>query len=271
MKKKIVAVSFFCMMVVILVCFTPALASKVITPSISSAAIPIQITRYMGKNPVRTIALVSPTDASQIKQCLIDLYQAQESNDHTTIAKCIVVLKSYGIVLDKKDQALMSPQNNIPQFSKTLLPGFTCSATQDNISNTVCFFNAIGQGMMYGSFALKFLQEVAKVLQNQTNLFSVIILLIVLLPLIVTVLLFNDLIPIRILMPVGVLVLANGTVSSIGLLGVKHMNVGAAPIGANLNWFTGLTINIPRLNNESKPFVFVSGFALKVGAETGAS
>jgi hypothetical protein len=66
------------------------------------------------------------------------------------------------------------------------------------------------------------------------------------------------------MMPVGTLVLANGTVSSIGVLGVKKMKVNATQIEVNVSWFTGLTINIPRLSNESKPFTFVSGFAAKV-------
>jgi hypothetical protein len=259
MNKKIVLISSLCVMVVLLAGFTPALATK----TKSSATVPIEVTRYIEKKPIQTIVPVSFTDAVQIKQCLIELYNAQERNDQNTISKCITVLKKNGIVLDKRDQTLVSTQNIVPQWSKMSFPRLPSASSGDNLSNTVCFFNAIGQGMVYGTLALKFIQAITKILQNQTNPFLAIILLLALLPLLLTVILINDLVPFRILMPAGVLVLANGSVSSIGLLGLKRMKVGATPIQVNLSWFTGLTINIPPLSNASKPFVFTSGFALK--------
>lgn len=225
---------------------------------------PIEVTQYEGINPVKTIATVSLADAWQIKQCLIELYNAQERGDQRTISNCINVLNNKGITIDTRDQALLSPRNIIQSFRKTSFPGFPRSTTRDNLSNAACFFNAIGQGMLYGTFAMKFIQEVANAIRNQTNPIGAIILLIIMLPLIFTIILINDLIPFRIMMPTGALVLTNGTVSSIGLLGLKRMKVNATQIGVNLSWFTGLTINIPRLSNESKPFVFVSGFAVKV-------
>jgi len=264
MQKKIITISFFCVIVVVLACYTPALASKAITQNPDQTTIPIEVTRYVGKNALRTIASVSPANALQIKECLIQLSQAQQNNDGPTIARCITELRSYGIKIDKKDATSLAPQNIITKCKKMLSPSFLSSAASDNISNAVCFVNAIGQGMMYGAFAVKFLQEVSKALQNQTNPFLVIILLLTFLPLILIVILLNDLIPIRILMPTGILALANGSVSSIGLLGLKHQKVGADPIQANLSWFTGLTINIPPLHNGSKPFVFLSGFVLKI-------
>jgi hypothetical protein len=263
MNKKIVAVSFLCVMVVVLAGCTPALASKVDTTATQSTIVPIEVTRYAGKNPVRTMTKVSPADAWQIKQCLIELYNAQESGDQTTVLKCISILKSKGIMLDKRDQTLLSTRDVLTQFEKKQLPGFLGGANRDNLSNAVCFFNAIGQGMMFGTFALKFIQAVVAAIQNQTTPFAAFILLLVLLPLVLIAILINDLIPFRILMPAGSLELTNGTVFSIGLLGLKHMKVGANPIGVNLSWFTGLTINIPPLSNQSKPFMFISGFALK--------
>jgi len=263
MSKKITVVSVLSVLVVVLAGFTPAFASKATTPNTGPIPVSIEVTRYAGNNPVRTMAKVSPADAWQIKQCLIELYAAQGRGDQNTITQCIAVLKSKGIALDRRDQNLLSTRHVLPQFDKTSLPGFLRGTAKDNISNAVCFFSAIGEGMLYGTFAIKFIQAVAAAIRNQTSFLAALILLLVMLPLVVTVILINDLIPFRILMPEGVLVLANGTVSSIGLLGVKRMKVGADQIGVNLSWFTGLSINIPPLHNERKPFVFVFGFAIK--------
>lgn len=257
MKKKMIVLSSLCVIVVVLAGFTPALASKPVTPTVSPTTVPVEVTRYQGMNPVQTVAAVSPADAWQIEQCLIELYNAQQRNDRPTISRCITTLKNKGITIGTRDQALLSP-------GKISFPGFTRGTAGDNISNSICFFSAIGQGMLYGTFATKVIQAIAKAIQNQTNPIGAIILLILMLPLILTVILINDLIPFRIMMPAGALVLTNGTVFSIGLLGVKRMKVNATQIGVNLSWFTGLTINIPPLKNESKPFTFVSGFAAKV-------
>lgn len=259
-----IVVSSLCVIVVVLAGFTPALALKPVTPTTRSTTVPIEVIRYRGISPVRTIETVSSADAWQIKQCLIELYNAQERSDRIMISHCIAVLRSRGIAIDTRDQNLLSPRSTIPSFGKTSFSGFPRGAAADNISNAVCFFNAIGQGMLYGTLATKFIQEVANAIRNQTSVLAALVLLLVMLPLILVVILINDLIPFRIMMPTGALVLANGTVTSIGLLGVKRMKVNATQIGVNISWFTGLTINIPPLKNESKPFTFISGFAAKV-------
>jgi hypothetical protein len=258
MKKKIVMVSCLCVIVIALAGLTPALATKPLNPIIGT--VPIEVTRYSGKNQLRTIATVSSADAWQIEQCLIDLNNAQQRNDRTTIAHCIAILNSKGITISAQEQSLLSPHRIIQSFGKTSFP----NALVDNVTNQACLFTAIGQGALIGAFALKIIQAISDVIKNQTNPLGAIIVLIIFLPLLLLTILINDLIPIRIMMPVGTLVLANGTVSSIGVLGVKKMKVNATQIEVNVSWFTGLTINIPRLSNESKPFTFVSGFAAKV-------
>lgn len=263
MEKKIVILSILCVIAIVLAGCTPALASKTTVPSTDHAKVPIEVTRYIGKHPVQTIALVSPTDALRIKQCLIELYDAKVRNDQDTVARCIALLKQDGILRDRQDQNLVSPQKPFPDCVQRSFPGIPQNSAGDNLSNSVCFFNAIGQGMIYGTITIQFIQAITNILRNQTNPFLAFILLLVFLPLLILVILINDLIPFRILMPTGVLVMANGSATSIGLAGFKHTKVGADHIQVNLSLFTGLTINIPPLTNESKPFTFVSGFALK--------
>jgi hypothetical protein len=258
MKKRFVIGSCLCVIVLALAGFTPALASKPLTPTMNT--VPIEVTHCTGINQVRTVATVSSADAWQIEQCLIDLYNAQQQNDQATITHCIAVLNSKGIAISTQEQHLLSPQRIIQYLGKSV----SHSALTNDLSNQACFFTAVGQGMLVGTFALRFIQAVVAAINNQTTAFAKFILLLVMLPLLMVVLLFNDLIPIRILMPEGALALRNGSVFSAGLQGVKRMAVNATQIGVNLSWFTGITINIPPLKNESKPFTFVSGFAAKV-------
>jgi hypothetical protein len=258
MKKNLMIVSCFCVTVLAIAGCAPALASQ---PLISTKnSVPIEMNHYAGKNQVSTIAMVSPADAWQIEQCLIDLYNAQQKNDQTTITRCISILNSKGIAISTQDRSFLTPQRIIQFYGKT--SGH--NALTDDLTNQACFFTAVGQGMLVGTFALRFIQAVVAAINNQSTAFAKFILLLVFLPLIMVVLLFNDLIPIRILMPEGALAMTNGSVTSIGLQGAKHMKVNATQIGVNLSWFTGITISIPKLSNESKPFCFVAGFAAKV-------
>lgn len=258
MKKKLMIVSCFCVTVLAIAGCTPALASQPLTSTKST--VPIEVTRYAGKNQVSTTATVSSADAWQIEQCLIELYNAQQQNDRTTIAHCIQILNSKGIVINAQDRSYLTPERVIRFYGKAV----GHNALMDDVTNQACLFTAIGQGMLVGAFALKIIQAVSDVIKNQTTVLGALIVLIILLPLLLLAVLINDIIPIRIMMPVGTLVLTNGTVSTIGLLGVKKMKVNATQIQVNVSWFTGLTINIPKLSNESKPFCFISGFAAKV-------
>ena len=253
-KKNIMIASCFCIIVLALAGCTPALASPTLTAT--KNMVPIKVTHSTGEKQTSTTTVVSSTDAWQIEQCLIDLYNAQQRNDQTTISRCLAILNSKGITMSAQDQHMLSPQRIIQLYGK--------STFRDDISNQACFFSAVGQGMLVGTFALRFIQAVVAAIDNQSTVLGKLILLLVFIPLLAVVLLFNDLIPIRILMPEGAIAMTNGSVTSIGLQGVKHMKVNATQIGVNLSFFTGITINIPKLNNQSKPFMFVSGFAAKV-------
>lgn len=257
-KKKLVIVSCLCVIVLALASCNPALASKPLAPILNT--VPIEMTHYNGIHQVQTITAVSPADALHIEQCLKDLSNAQQRNDQTTIAHCIAFLNSKGIAINAREQTLLSPQRISQSFARTM----PYNLLSNNITNKACFFTATGQGMLLGTIALRFLKVIGDAINNQTSILAKFILLLVFLPLILVAFLLNDLIPIRILMPVGALVLANGTMSSIGLLGVKSMKVTTPQISVGLTWFTGLTINIPPLTNESKPFTFISGFAAQV-------
>jgi hypothetical protein len=257
-KKYLMIVSCFCITVLALAGCTPALASQPIPTT--KTTVPIEVTRYAGKNPESTITSVSPADAWQIQQCLIELYNAQQRNDRATITRCVAMLNSKGITIRAQDQAYLTPERVLRFYGQAI--GRT--GLMDDVTNQACLFTAIGEGMLFGAFALKIIQAVSEVIKNQTTFLGALIMLIIMLPFLLFAVLINAIIPIRILMPVGTLVLSNGTVRTIGTQGAKTLKVNATQIEVNVSWFTGLTINIPKLSNESKPFCFVAGFAGKV-------
>jgi hypothetical protein len=131
----------------------------------------------------------------------------------------------------------------------------------DNISNQLCYFNAIGQGIILTSIALKLWEAIKNAAENASNPLAGFILIIALLPFLVLVVALTNLIPFRILMSKIALTFRNGTISSLGLLGSKKLVVGPEGIDVNLSWFTGITINIPFTDTS---FLFVSGIALDV-------
>jgi hypothetical protein len=262
MNKKIVIASLFMVMLVLLTAFSPALASKNNNfKTIKNDLVTIEVNRYLGKKPEQIYTRVTSAEAEQIKQDLMALYDAQQRNDHKAISKYEALLNEKGI-FGNSYQKFYSNDNRMTLTEKTKFTQYLTSQTGANISNSFCYFNAIGEGIMLWWLGLQVWDGIVHAIQNVSNPIAALILLLVLLPFLVITMLFTDLIPFRILAPYGAISLQNGTTSSLGLMGYKRVEVGATPCGVNLSWFTGITINIPSINNH-KPFLFVSGIALK--------
>jgi hypothetical protein len=219
------------------------------------------VNRYLGKTPEQIHTTITAAEAEQIKQDLIALYDAQQRNDQEAISKYEALLNEKGI-FGNSYQKFYSNDNGMALIEKTKLPRFPSSLAGENISNRFCYFNAIGEGLVFWWLALSFLQAIVNALKNVTNPIAMLILLLTLLPLAIVMMLLTNLIPFRILAPTGAMSLKNGTISALGLNGFQRLSVGAEPYGVNLSWFTGITINIPPINNRTA-FLFVSGFALK--------
>ncbi|MBE3121880.1 MAG: hypothetical protein IMZ43_06355 [Thermoplasmata archaeon] len=262
MNKKIVIVSLLTALLVSLTSITPALATKntnLIT--LKNDLVTIEVNRYLGKTPEQIHTTVTSAEAEQIKQDLMALYDAQQRNDHEAISKYEVLLNEKGI-FGNSNQKFYSNDNGMALIEKTKFSRYLTNQIGENISNRFCYFNAIGEGLVFWWLALSFLQGIVNVLKNVTNPIAMLILLLVLLPLAIVMMLLTNLIPFRILAPTGAMSLKNGTISCLGLNGFQRVKVGAEAYGVNLSWFTGITINIPPINNRTA-FLFVSGIALK--------
>jgi len=255
MKKKIICVSSIIVgILIILGSLSPAVCSKDIKN------VTIEVNRYYGKDSGPIYTDVSIEEAEEIKQILINLNMAIENNDEAAISQYEKILNDKGIFGENHQKFFSNNQYN-EVIKKINLVKYTkyFGSNADNISNTLCYFNAIArEGLMLWWVGLKLWQTIIDAIKNVTNPLAAFILLLAFLPILVLVLFFTALIPFRILAPSGLIGLRNGTVSSLGLKGFKRLKVGEVGVDVNLSWFTGITINIPG------SFLFVSGIALGV-------
>ena len=257
MKKKIICISaIIAGILIVLGSITPAVCSKDLQP------VTIQVNRYYGKNFSTINTDVSVEEAEEIKQILINLNAAIENNDEAAISQYEKILNDKGI-FGKEPQEFFSQKTFSEKMDLNKYLKYQKQSADDNISNTLCFYNAIGTGGIFFMLALKFVEAMETILENVSSFIEAFILLLVLIPFFVIIYLLTHLIPFRILMPYGTVVLKNGSMSTLGLQGFKRVVVGDEYYQVNVSWFTGITLNF--IGGETLAgFLFMSGIAAVV-------
>lgn len=262
MNKKVISISIVTAAILLLTGFSPVLASpKNNSLEIQQNLVTIEVNYLLGRQHTQTHALVTESDAEEIRQYLIELHNALEQNDQQAISKYEALLKAKGL-FEGYNQRVFTNNHGLTLLQKSKQPTVLTTLADDNISNNLCYFNALGEGLVAWWLAIQVFEGIVKMIKNVSNAIAAIILLLIFLPFFVLTMLITNLIPFRILAPTGVLSLKNGTVSALGLNGLQRVPVGPDPYAVNLTGFTGITINIPPINNRSS-FLFVSGIALK--------
>jgi len=259
MKKKIVCVSAIVIgMLIILGGISSAVCSKDIN------TITVEVNRYYGKNPETIYTDVTLEEAEEIKQILINLNIAIKQNNEEAISHYESILNEKGI-FGEKHQKFYSNNQYTETMKKTNLNKYIKyfgSTNADNISNSLCYLNAIGEGVVLWWLSLQVWEGIVEILKNASSPLAALILFLTFVPLLVLVIVLTNLIPFRILAPRGAMALKNGTISSLGLKGLKRLSVGEDSVEVNISGFTGITVNL------GSSFLFVSGIAFGV-KETG--
>jgi hypothetical protein len=262
MDKKIISLSVFSAVIILLAGCAPALASSEKNIfALRTEQVTIEVNHYMGRQTESNQLTVTADEAEQIRFYLTELSNAQQRNDRAAIDTFEALLYEKGLFGANHPQ-FSSDIKKITLLEKAGFSSTSPSLADENISNSRCFFNAVGEGLMLWWIGQTFVQELIDAINNVSNPIGAVILYIILLPFIVLTLLLTDLIPFRIFSPTGVITLKNGTISARGANGAQKVTIGEDAYGVNLSGFTGITINIPPINNH-KAFLFVSGFALK--------
>ncbi len=262
MKKKIGFLSIGIAILFLLAGASPVIGSIDIREVEENQNIIVEVNKYLSGKPESILTELNYDEAEELKEILINLNKAIEENDELAISFYEKILNERGF-FGEEYQKLFS-RNSIYEYIKSrnypnILKQFE-SLNGDNISNTLCLFTAIGKGIIVFPLALKVWEAIVEIVRNASSPLAGLILLIALSPILFLVVLFTNLIPFRILMSRGVVIMNQGSVSSLGLNGPKRLKV-TEQVGVNLSWFTGITFNIPFTNNS---FCFVSGFAARV-------
>ena len=262
MKGKVVVLSTIVAILVVLGGLSPSVCSKDLE-AFSNENLIIEVNRYDGKNSEPICTELTYEEAEEIKQILIQLNEAIENSDEEAISQYEEFLNEKGIFGDDYQKFYSNDEfSELMEKSKlTRYSNFFGQKNGDNISNYMCYFNAIGKGIMLFTLGLKLWEGIVRAVENASSPLAGLIILLALLPFLILVMLFTHLIPFRILMPEGAITMQSGTISSLGLMGFKKVVVDTEPVDVNLSWFTGITINLPFSEN---PFLFVSGIALEV-------
>ena len=228
MKKKIVILSTIVAILIILGGLSPTILSKDLEITSGNENVTMEVNRYYGEESESILTDLSYEEAEELKEILINLNEAIENNDEEAIDQYETILNEKGIFGDKY-QEFFSYDTYTEMMKYVKFPGITRylgSMNNDNISNFMCFFNAVGQGRMLFTLGLRMWEAIVRAVENASSALAGLIILLAMLPFLVLIMLFTHLIPFRILMPIGAITMKNGTYSSLGLLGYKKLEVG---------------------------------------------
>lgn len=265
MKKIIIILSTLVAILIVLGGLSPSICSKDIDPvqiNKTSDTVTIEVNRYYGRQPDTIRTELTFEEAEQVKEILIKLDEAIENNDEKTIKECELIINENGIFGDEYEKfyshktiSEKMKSSATSKFSKYL------NKNEDNFSNLMCYFHAVGTGQIYFFVQINILENMANAFENVTSIIAAFIVLFIFLPIYVIALILTHLVPFRIFMPLGFVELDDGKITSIGLHGFKQATAqDNESIMVNVSWFSGLTINFPTENL----IVFMSGFAARV-------
>jgi len=248
MEKRIFCFGIVAAVIILLTNLSPIIGSNVID---NKNKVRIETLIYQEFNIEKIITELDEDEVGDIKSYLINLKNAYKEEDEKNILKYESILYEKGILSKIPKTSL----RNQGLMKNPFLKRFFELKSEDNISNSFCFVNIDGEGLMIftiGSLLIVPTLILMSILGTE--------ILQILIPIYVGILIFTHLIPFRILLPIGIITMDKGNISTVGLSGSQNMEVNASSVQLQLAGFTGITINIPTA--ESGGFLFVSGFSI---------
>lgn len=210
----------------------------------------------VGISGIKKVSKVIDYDkAIKLKNLLLLLDEALERGDTKAVNSYRKEIEKLG-VLDEEDLRVA-----------TLTWRFSPrSRVGDNISNILCYFHAVGYGIIYFPIILKIIEYINNAIKNTSSPLSALAMIITLFAIFSPIIVLSYLIPFRIAMPIGVVRMEEGKIWSLGLNGFKRITVEEDnPVSVNVSWFTGITLHLSMSrDNRSENFLFMSGFAAHV-------
>ena len=202
-------------------------------------------------------------EAEELKQMLIKLDEAIQNKDLQKIDQYEKILSKKGLL--QNNQKLYYNSDEKPFLSK--LSNFDRLNSEENISNTLCYFQAAGKGLVV--YTIGHLLLIPTIIL--TSLFGNEIWPIFLYPYLL-ILFLTHRIPIRIGLPIAAINMANGTISARGLKGYQTVSVNdtSSSHQVTIMGFTGITIHLPGINkteSDLEGYMFISGFTISAKSQ----
>ncbi|RLF29563.1 MAG: hypothetical protein DRN05_01495 [Thermoplasmata archaeon] len=179
---------------------------------------------------------VTIKEAEEIKECIKKLNEAINYGNKRDIMKYQSVLAEKGILGEKPGRI---PYINL---GKNIF-----LSSEENISNMLCYVNAVGEGMLIFTIG-----AILGLLASNGIILPI--------PIYIIILFLTHVVPFRIALPIGILTIEKGSISTIGIEGLRKIETINTSITGFVCGFNGLTINIPSVDGNW--FLFISGFAL---------
>ncbi|RLF27233.1 MAG: hypothetical protein DRN01_02925 [Thermoplasmata archaeon] len=250
MVKKRVLIGIFAATIIVFAALTPVTGANILS---KEKNIPVTTAIYTQGGVEEVTVNLTKHDVRVVEQQLKQLNNALIIGDETRVLSILSFLKSKGLFRENVGRVNSLLKHSSAAFTepKGLLSSVYGSLADENLSNVLCYINAVGRGLII--FTIGYL--LAMLVNNGVVLPIQLYLLI---------LVVTHLVPFRVLLPVGVLSLEEGGVSTFGLNGFQRLEVNGDSVSLVLTGFTGLIINIPFSQSESGPFLFLSGLSLMV-------
>jgi hypothetical protein len=267
MKKKLATISILLGALIALATISVPISASDLQMLNVNKNVTIEVNLYSNEGISPIFTNVNEKKAIEIQEIITELSKAIDKNDEASIKYFESKLNEMGIFGDQY-QEFFSKQSfynkmdfgRFEKFSKWLTDN-----NDDNISNSFCFFNTIGEGLLVSTLGILVWEAFVRLLSNASSFAEAFVIIILFLPFVLSVIVLTGLIPFRVAMPTGMILVENGTISSLGLNGYKKLQVTGDPVYVNLSVFTGITISIPGNEDTGRDaFLFVSGFALQV-------
>ncbi len=262
MDKKI---SFLIAILIVLTSFTSVVSSYQYENEDceNEEKIIVETNLFIGFNIKKTNISLNIEEFVNLKNSLYKLNNVLDTANREDIQEFENIILNCGL-LDKNDLRILS-------YMRTISDCFTNKKfinSEDNISNSFCYYHAMGKGFIYFPFEEKVIEWIKDTAEQQENPLAGFILAILLIVIVyVPVMLFTHLIPFRILLSYAGVEVNNGVMWSMGTQGYKRIEPDINPVRALVNFFTGITISTPSIDQDDSQdsdnvgFLFMSGFA----------
>ena len=268
MKKKIIIFGTIMLaIIVVLSSCSSSISTNNVEDTVSTENVIITVNQFYGNKPRTIETEVSIEYAEEIEQMLINLNEAITNNDEIAISYYEEQLNNKGIFGNNYQEFYSNDEftRNINLNKASNFLNILGNQNDDNISNSLCYFNALGKGLMVSYLGVVVWEAFQRLLGNASSYLEALVIIIIFLPFVLTTVILTGLIPFRVAMPRGIVYVEEGTISSLGLKGFKRLKVETEPATVNISWFTGLSISIPGNEETGRdPFLFVSGLAIDV-------